>query len=178
MPFWLFFPYRACVFYFFKFIFNWRIIALQYCLSSCHIAHGSAIGISMSPSSWTSSHLTPQPIPLGCHRAHDLSSLHHTGNFRWLFNFTHGNVSMLFSQFVPPSPSCIVSTSLSLHSFYLNAFLFTQSLEYYQDVSWCASLLYCTDRTQRVLCVITLLCFSWSTHVSHIGSSGYILHGS
>ena len=63
------------------------------------------------------SHLPPHPTPLGCHRAPDLSSLHHTANFHWLSNFTYGNiyVSLLLSQFVPPSP---VSTSL----FFLSVF--------------------------------------------------------
>ena len=30
------------------------------------------------------SHLPPHPTPLGCHRALDLSSLHHTTNSHWL----------------------------------------------------------------------------------------------
>ena len=33
----------------------------------------------------------PHPTPLGCHRALDLISLHHTANFYCLFNFTYGN---------------------------------------------------------------------------------------
>ena len=132
----------------------------------------------MSPSSWTSlpPHTPTQPFRLSQSTRLEFPASY-TANFHWLFNFTYGSVSMLFSQFVPPSPSCIVSTSLSLHYFYLNAFVFTQSLEYYQDVSSCVSLLYSPDRTQRVLCLITLLCFFWNTHGSHIGSSGYILHG-
>ena len=35
--------------------------------------------------------LPPHPTPLGCHRALDLSSLHHTANFYWLPNFAYGN---------------------------------------------------------------------------------------
>ena len=42
--------------------------------------HESSIGIPMSPPS----HLPPHPTPLGCHRAPDLSSLHHTANSHWL----------------------------------------------------------------------------------------------
>ena len=57
------------------------------------------------------SHLPPHPTPLDCHRAPDLSSLHHTANLHWLSNFTYGNVcvSMLVCQFIPPSPSPTVS---------------------------------------------------------------------
>ena len=36
------------------------------------------------------------PTPLGCHRALDRSSLHHTANFHWLSNFIHDNVQIGF----------------------------------------------------------------------------------
>ena len=43
------------------FIFNWRTIALQYCVGFCHTSkHESPIGIHMSPPSWTS---LPSPTP-------------------------------------------------------------------------------------------------------------------
>ena len=65
-------------------------------------------------------HESPYPLPLQppalcCHRAPDLSSLSHTTNFHWLSNFTYSNVyvSTLVSQFVPPSPSLAVSSSLT-----------------------------------------------------------------
>ena len=60
------------------------------------------------------SYLPPLPTLLGCQWAQDLSSLHHTANSPWLSNFTYGSVyvSMLLSQFVPPSPSLPVSKSL------------------------------------------------------------------
>ena len=38
----------------------------------------------MSPPSWLPSHLLPHLIPLGCHRAPDLSSLYHISNYLWL----------------------------------------------------------------------------------------------
>ena len=64
------------------------------------------------------SKLVPHPTPLGCHRAPDLGSLRHTANFHWLSNFTYGNmyVSILLSQFIPPSPPtpAPVSTSVPL----------------------------------------------------------------
>ena len=40
-----------------------------------------AIGIHMSPPSWTS---LPPPTPLGCYRRPSLSSLSHTANVHWL----------------------------------------------------------------------------------------------
>ena len=60
------------------------------------------------------SDLQPHPTPLDCLRAPDLSSLCHTANFHWVYNFSYGNVhvSMLLSQFVPPSPSPSVPSSL------------------------------------------------------------------
>ena len=46
-------------------------------------------------------HLPPQPTPLGCHTAPDLSFLCHTTNFYQLSNITYGNVyvSILFMGF-------------------------------------------------------------------------------
>ena len=63
------------------------------------------------------SHLPPHPTPLGYHRALDLSSLHDRLNFNWLSNFTYGNVyvSMLLSQFFPPSPSTQPPTPVCVH---------------------------------------------------------------
>jgi len=60
------------------------------------------------------SHFPPLPTPRGCLRAPALSSLCYTANSHWLSDFTHGDVyvSMLLSQFVPPSPPRSVFTSL------------------------------------------------------------------
>ena len=63
---------------FFNFIFNWRIITLQYCVGFCHtskwISHRYTYVLSLL-------NLLPisHPIntPLGCHQAPDLGSLHH-----------------------------------------------------------------------------------------------------
>ena len=70
--------------------------------------HESAIGIHMSPPSWTS--LPPPTQPHQCHRALNLSSLLHTANSHWLYSNVY--VSVQLSQIVPPSPSSTVSTSL------------------------------------------------------------------
>ena len=54
-------------------------------------------------------------LPLGCHRALDLSSQHHTANFHWLSNFTYGKVDvlMLFSDAFILSFSAVTETSSS-----------------------------------------------------------------
>ena len=58
--------------------------------------------------------LPPHPTPLGCHRALALSSLHHNSESPLAIYFTDGSVyvSMLLSQFAPPSPSRTGSASL------------------------------------------------------------------
>ena len=43
----------------------------------------SAIGIHVSPPSWTPSNLPPQPLPLGCHKAPALGALLHVSNLHW-----------------------------------------------------------------------------------------------
>ena len=92
----------------FKKIFYWRIITSQYCAgfyrTSTWINH-----IYIQLPSWTS---LPSPTLLGCHRALDWVSCV-TQQFH-LLSILHMviYVSMLFSQFVPPSPSPTVSTSL------------------------------------------------------------------
>ena len=58
-------------------------------------------------------HFLPLLTPLGCHRAPGLSSLHHTAHSHWLsILYMVICVSMLFSLFIPPSPSPTVSSSL------------------------------------------------------------------
>ena len=72
----------CCVFYFFKFIFNWRIIALQYCVVFCHTS--AWISHSYVPPSSTS---LPPPTPSYTSRlsqSTSLSSLSHTANSHWL----------------------------------------------------------------------------------------------
>ena len=102
--------------FFFFCIFNWRIIALQkHCVVSAIHHHESAISIHMSPPSLT---LPPTPTtsPLCVvpeHRA-ELPVLY--SSFPLALYFTHGNVyiSVLLSQFAPPSPASIVSSVFSL----------------------------------------------------------------
>ena len=95
--------------------------------------HESAIGVHMPLPLEPSSHLPPNSNTVHCHRVPNLNSLHLTANFHWLSVFTL-YVSMLFSQFVPPSSSPAVSTSLfsvsaspllpckQAHQYYLSRF--------------------------------------------------------
>ena len=68
----------------------------------------------MSPILELPCHFPSHPTPLNYHRVLSLNSLHHTVNFYWLSNFTNCNVyvSMLLSQFVPPTSSPAVTRSL------------------------------------------------------------------
>ena len=58
--------------------------------------------------------LPPHPTPLGCHRALDLRSLHHTANFYWLPNFAYGN-RLSLKHALAPNPQervyhCLLGT--------------------------------------------------------------------
>ena len=44
-----------CGYIIYQFIFNWKIIALHYCVHFCYKKYVSAISIDMSPCSWNSS---------------------------------------------------------------------------------------------------------------------------
>ena len=76
--------------------------------------HESAIGTRMCPPSWASSPTSHpiHPSRLSQSTGSELPVLQ--TNFPLVIYFTHGNgyVSMLLSQFVPPSPSPTVPTSL------------------------------------------------------------------
>ena len=74
--------------------------------------HELAIIIHMSLNSWTPTpELPPHSTPLGCHRCSEAFI-----RLPLVICFTYGNVhvSMLLSQFTPPSPSPTVSTVCSL----------------------------------------------------------------
>ena len=83
---------KGRILFYFLFIFNWRIIALQYCVSFCHISTWISHRHTYVPLHTyvlhtyicLSSHFPLHPTPLGCHRAPGLSSLHHIANFHWL----------------------------------------------------------------------------------------------
>ena len=110
---WCFFPHFVLFLSFLK-NFNWRIIALQCCVGFCNTIqqHESAISIHISPPSCTSPPFLPlHPSSLGCHRALGLAPCV-LQQLQPAFYFTYVYVSMLLFQFVPPSPSSVVSTNL------------------------------------------------------------------
>ena len=93
-------------FLFLKFIYNWRIIVLQYCVGFCSMSTWTSHSYIYVPPHFLepSSHLPLHPTPLGCHRALGLSSRHYTSQqIPSGYLFTYRNIYV--SQFVPPSPS-------------------------------------------------------------------------
>ena len=69
---------------FFSFnLFNWRLITLQYCGGFCHTLTWISRGCTCVPHPEPSSHLPPQPIPLGHPSAPALSTLSHASNLDW-----------------------------------------------------------------------------------------------
>ena len=102
---------QYCSFFFFNF--NWKLITLQYCIGFAIYQHESAMGIHVFPI------LNPLPPPSPSHPSgssqctcpeHPVSCI---GPGPAIY-FTYDNiqVSILFSQIIPPSPSSTESKSL------------------------------------------------------------------
>ena len=101
-------------------LFNWRLIALQYCSDFCHTLTWISHGCTCVPHPETPSSVPPHPILQGRPSALALSALSCIEPGLAIY-FTYGNthVSMLFSQIIPPLPSpteskCLLFTSVSL----------------------------------------------------------------
>ena len=94
--------------------FNYRIITLQYWGGFCNSSTWIGRGYTYVPQPEPPSHLFPHCMPLGCHRAPALGSLHHISSSLLGIYFTYGKVyvSVLFSQVVPLSSFLTVSKSL------------------------------------------------------------------
>ena len=93
---------------FFKKIFNWRLITLQYCGGFCHtftwISHGCTY---MCSTSWPSlpppSASHPSGSPQCTSPEHPASCIE--PGLAIYFTYDNIHVSVLFSQIIPPSPS-------------------------------------------------------------------------
>ena len=68
---------------FFVFIFNWRLVTLQYCIGFCHTLTWISHRCTCVPHFEPPSHLPPHPIPLGHPSAPALSTLSHASNLDW-----------------------------------------------------------------------------------------------
>ena len=110
---------------FLKFIFNWRIIALQIVLVSAIHQHDSAIGIHMFPLSWP---FLPPPVPSQPSRLSQstgLSSLGHTANSHWLsvvrmamYMFPCSSLHSSHPLLPPPQPLSISLFSMTVVHIY------------------------------------------------------------
>ena len=101
-------------FFKFKFIyFNWRLITLQYCIGFAIPQHESATGMHMFPI--LNPLLPPSPYHLSgtsqcTSHKHPVSCIEPRLAIRFLYDII--NVSMPFSQIIPPFPSPTESKSL------------------------------------------------------------------
>ena len=122
----------------FYFIFNWRIITLQYCDGFCHTSTWISHRHTHVPSLLN---LPPYSMPLGCHRAPALDFLCHAANSHWL-SILH--MAMYMSQVIPPSPSptmilclhllcCTVSRIIS--TIFLDS-IYIASIQYLSSFFW------------------------------------------
>ena len=111
-------------FYLFTYLFiSWRLITLQYCSDFCHTLTLISYGFTCIPHPDPPSHLPLHLIPLGLPSAPGpIVSRIQPGP---VISFTLDNiqVSMLFSQYIPPSPSPTESKSLFCTS--VSLFLFS-----------------------------------------------------
>ena len=71
------------LFFIYLFIFNWRLITLQYCSGFCHTLTVISHGCTCVPHPDPPSHLPPHPIPQGHPSAPGLSTLSHASNLDW-----------------------------------------------------------------------------------------------
>ena len=98
-------------FFLFNFIFNWRIITLQYCDDFCHtstwISHRYTC---VPPHPECLFYLPPHPIPLGCPRALALGALLHVLNLPWS-SILHMMIYMFQCYSLKESHPCLLPLS-------------------------------------------------------------------
>ena len=114
----------VCVF---KFIFNWRIIALQYYVGFCHTTTWISLKYTHVP---TLPNLPPYPTSLGCHRAPFWAPcVIYQPPIIIYFTYSSVYISVLLCPFFPRYPSSAIATvcvlCLHLYSWPANRFIGT-----------------------------------------------------
>ena len=103
---------------FLHFIFNGRIIALQYCAGLHQTSTWIAMGLPMSPPTWTSLLPSSPSHPSRMLPSPSLSSLSHIANSHWLsilHMVIHVSMSLhAFHPLLPPPPAVSVSLLMSV----------------------------------------------------------------
>ena len=132
---------KRCIIFLRLFIFNWRIIALQYCIGFCHTSTWISHKYNMSPSSWTSLPLPTLPTshPISPITEHWYELAVSNSKFPLAIYLTYGNIyrflccCLNFSHpLLPcPIPQCpqVHSLCLHLHSCLANWFISTIFLD-------------------------------------------------
>ena len=121
---------RGLICFLFSFVFNWKIIALQYCVSFCHTSTWISHKYAYVPSLLNLPPIQLSIPPSRSSPGPSFGFLVSFSKFPLAIYFAYGNVyvSMLLPQFVPPSPSLTMSTSLfclRLHFCPVNRFIST-----------------------------------------------------
>ena len=105
----------------FIYLFNWRLITLQYCSGFCCTLTWISHGCTCVPHPEPSSHLLPHPIPQGCPMAPALSALFHALNLDWS-SISHMVIYMFQCYSLKSSDPRLLPQSPEVCSFYLCLF--------------------------------------------------------
>ena len=118
----LFYPFLMFIIFLHSFyLFNWRLITLQYCGGFCHTLTWISHGYTCVPHPEPRSHLPPHPIPLGHPSAPALRALSHASNLdRW--SVSHMVIYMFQRYSLKSSHPCLLTQSPKIYSLYLRLF--------------------------------------------------------
>ena len=101
-----------------NYLFNCRLITLQYCSGFCHTLTWISHGCTCVPHPVPPSHLLPHPIPQGHPSAPALSTLSHVSNLDWR-SISHMIIYMFQCYSLKSSHPCLLPQSPKDCSLYL-----------------------------------------------------------